>query len=209
MSDLDPSHPLGDFVLRLEDFVPSLQQALEREPLDLKKILRAAVPAVKTETGAMRVPETMNRHEIVITDSKSTCSWKTDSLRALFRGDAQPPVLGDNPIAYNGSFALLDLHVVEVCTLAGDRRDEEMLEIYSALRRRPDGRSLGYVHDYMWQAAAIMLGTRPLSQAEFEAILSRLERSCRTFRMGPTSRNYVTSLRQIFGGEGSMGSMGN
>ncbi len=35
----------------------------------------------------------------------------------------------------------------------------------------------------------------PESAAEFEAVLGRLERSCRTFAMGPTSRNYVATLR--------------
>ncbi len=69
-----------------------------------------------------------------------------------------------------------------------------MKEVYSVLRRRPDGKSLGHLHDYMWQAAALLLASQPLSQAEFEAIMSRLERSCRTFRMGPTSTNYVHSL---------------
>jgi hypothetical protein len=82
-----------------------------------------------------------------------------------------------------------------------------MLEIYSTLRRRPDGRSLGLVHDYMWQAAAIVLGTLPLSQAEFEAILSRLERSCRTFRMSPGSRNYVATLESTLG-RGMSGNVG-
>jgi hypothetical protein len=43
-----------------------------------------------------------------------------------------------------------------------------------------------------------VLGTRPLSQAEFEAILSRLERSCRTFAQGPTSRNYIAALRRLW-----------
>jgi hypothetical protein len=198
MSNLDPSQPPNDFLLRPEDFVPSLQKAMEREPLDLKRMLRAAVRAEKTETGSYLIPETTNRHEIVISDGESSCTWRTDSLRTLFRGNAQPPELGDHPMAYNGSFALLDLHALEISKFVGARRDEEMLEIYSALRRRPDGRSLGIVHDYMWQAAAIILGTRPLSQAEFEAIFSRLERSCRTFRIGPTSRNYVASLRQVF-----------
>jgi hypothetical protein len=51
----------------------------------------------------------------------------------------------------------------------------------------------------MWQAAALVLGTYPLSKAEYEAIVSRLERSCRTFRMGPTSRNYMATLRQTIG----------
>ena len=202
MIDRDPSQPPSDFFLRIEDFVPSLREAFELEPLDLKKILRAAVPAQKSETGGYRIPDTMDRHVIHLSDGKSSCLWETDSLRALFRGDAQPPHLGDYPAAYNGSFALLDLHAIEISRFVGDRRDEEMLEIFSMLRRRPDGRSLGLVHDYMWQAVAIILGTRPLSQAEFEAILSRMERSCRTFRMGPTSRNYVASVRQVFHGGG-------
>jgi hypothetical protein len=63
------------------------------------------------------------------------------------------------------------------------------------LRRRPDGRSLGFTHDYMWQVSALLLGTRVLSQAEFEALLLRLERSCRTFEDGSSSRNYVATLR--------------
>jgi hypothetical protein len=95
---------------------------------------------------------------------------------------------------------LMDMQFLQLCEFIGDRRDAEMLEVFSALRRRPDGRSLGFVHDYMWQAAALMLGITPLSQAEFEAILSRLERSCRTFEMGPTSRNYSLTLRQTLGG---------
>ena len=135
-------------------------------------------------------------------DGKEVWFWETDSLRALFRGNKQPPVLGDYPEAYNDTFMLLDLHVLEISKFFGDRRDAEMKEIYSALRRRPDGRSLGFVHDYMWQAAALVLGTRPLSQAEFEAIMERLERSCRTFELGPTSRNYVASLRMTLGRAG-------
>ena len=108
------------------------------------------------------------------------------------------------PEAYNDAFILLDLYALEISKCFGDRRDAELREIYSTLRRRPDGRSLGFVHDYMWQAAALILGTRPLSQAEFEAIMARLERACRTFEQGPTSRNHVAALRTTLGqGDGS------
>jgi hypothetical protein len=55
----------------------------------------------------------------------------------------------------------------------------------------------------MWQAAALVLGTRPLSQAEYEAILARLERSCRSFARGATSRNYVDTLRNTIGQAGN------
>jgi hypothetical protein len=184
-----------------DDFVPSLREAFERQPLDLDLVIRAAVPVKDLEKHRNLMPAGLDRGTIYLTTGDQFCLWEIDSLRALFRGDAKPPVLGDYPEAYQESFMTLDLHALQLSKFFGDRRDLEMLEVYSALRRRPDGRSLGFVHDYMWQAAAIVLGTRPLSQAEFEAILSRLERSCRTFEMGPTSRNYIATLRRTLGQE--------
>ncbi len=182
----------------LEKCVASLQAALKEQPLDLDKILVIAVP-VKNPDERPLVPALYDRHRLDITDGTSVCTWEVESLRSLFRGDRQPPVLGDHPQAYEECFILFDLHALEMSRFFGDRRDEEMLEIYSNLRRRPDGRSLGFFHDYMWQAAALILGTQILSQAEYEAILSRLERSCRTFRMGLTSRNYLATLRHTLG----------
>ncbi len=188
----------SDPIFELKDFVPSLIYAVEQEPLNLGKIIRVAVPFEKPVESAPVMPTAGKRNSVYLTDGKDFCFWETESLQALFRGDKQPPELGAYPVAYNDSFALLDLHVLEISNLFGDRRDAEMKEIYSALRRRPDGRSLGFVHDYMWQAAALVLGTRPLSQAEFDAIMARLERSCRTFERGSSSRNYVMALRTTF-----------
>ena len=188
-----------DLFLKLEDFVPSLRQSFDQNPLDLTKVILAAIRVKDPDKHPVLVPAGMERGALWLTDGKAFCFWETDTLQALFRGDKQPPVLGDYPEAYNDSFALLDLHALEISKFFGDRRDSEMKEIYSTLRRRPDGRSLGFVHDYMWQASALVLGTRPLSRAEFEAITARLERSCRTFEMGPTSRNYVSVLRKTLG----------
>jgi hypothetical protein len=191
-----------DPFFNLEKFVPSLRQAFEENPLDTKKIIRAAIQVREPNPDVSVLPDGMDRHSLCLTDGTGFCFWQADSLQALFRGTQQPPVLGDYPEAYNDSFALLDFHALELSNIFGDRRDLEMLEVYSTLRRRPDGTSLGFVHDYMWQAAAFILGTRPLSQAEFEAIMSRLERSCRSFERGPTSRNYVATLRTTIGREG-------
>ena len=187
----------------VEEFVPDLRQIFEHPPLDPRKIILAAVPVRDPEERPL-VPAGIRRSSLSFIDGKDFWFWEADSLRALFRGDKQPPVLGDYPEAYNDSFMLLDLHALEISMFFGDRRDAEMREIYSALRRRPDGRSLGFIHDYMWQAAAIILGTRPLSQAEFEAIMARLERSCRTFEQGPTSRNYIAALRTTLGQGGGL-----
>lgn len=195
------TEPFED-LFELDDFVPVLRQEVEKSGLDLKRIILVAVPVKDPEKHPTPVPFGGDRGLIHLSDGKQHCEWQTDSLRALFRGDKKPPVLGDYPEAYNDAFMLLDLHVLEVSRIFGDRRDAEMREIYAALRRRPDGRSLGFVHDYMWQAAALVLGSRPLSQAEFEAIMSRLERSCRTFEIGPGSRNYVATLRRTLGQEG-------
>lgn len=183
----------------LEDFVPGLRLQFEQRPLDPKKILMAAIPVKNPDEDRGLTPALKERRSISLTNGKEFWFWETESLRALFRGNRQPPVLGDYPEAYNDSFMLLDLHALEISKFFGDRRDAEMKEIYSVLRRRPDGRSLGFVHDYMWQAAALILGTRSLSQAEFEAILARLERSCRTFETNASSRNYITALRSTIG----------
>ncbi len=183
----------------VDDFVPSLREQFEERPLNPNKAILVAVPVKNPSGHPVLASAGTDRRSISLTDGKEFWFWETDSLRALFRGNKQPPVLGDYPEAYNDAFTLLDLHVLEISKFFGDRRDAEMKEIYSALRRRPDGRSLGFVHDYMWQAAALILGTRSLSQAEFEAIMARLERSCRTFERGSTSRNYLATLRASLG----------
>jgi hypothetical protein len=182
------------------DFVPGLRAQFEQRPPAPRRVLLAAIPVENPDnTPGKLVPTLTDRRLVSLTDGKEFWTWEVDSLRTLFRGDKQPPVLGDYPETYNDVFILFDLHALEISKFFGDRRDVEMKEIYSTLRRRPDGRSLGFVHDYMWQAAALVLGTRPLSQAEFEAIMARLERSCRTFEQGPTSRNYVAALRSTLG----------
>lgn len=181
-----------------EEFVPELRAEYEKCPMDLDKAILVPLQMDEAIKRQAPVPRIADRHKLIILQGETTWSWELASLRSLFRGDKQPPHLGDYPEAYNEVFTLLDLHALQFGDVMGDPRDKEMEEIYSALRRRPDGRSLGLLHDYMWQAAAWVLGTRVLSQAEFEAIIARLEKSCRTFQMGPTSRNYIESMRNIY-----------
>lgn len=189
----------SETLFNTEDFVPELRQILTQPPFDPRKRLSLAIPINNPSvTGGRFEPKGGPRQKMVFTDGKEFWNWELGSLRTLFRGNRQPPVLGDYPEAYGDSFMLFDLHVLEISKFLGDLRDAEMKEIFSTLRRRPDGRSLGFVHDYLWQAAALVLGTRPLSQAEFEAIMARLERSCRTFEEGPTSRNFVAAIESTY-----------
>ena len=47
------------------------------------------------------------------------------------------------------------------CDGTGDRPAQELQEIYSSLRRRPDGRSVSVVHDFLWRVVALLLGSCP------------------------------------------------
>lgn len=185
-------------VFDIDQFVPSLRQELEEHPLNLNAMIRAAVPIKDPEKNRTPVPDSVDRNVIYLTDGKDFCVWVPESLESLFRGDKPAPRVNEVPNLFTPEVTVLEVHVVEISNLFGPPRDEAMKEIYSNLRRHPDGRSLGFVHDYMWRAAALMLATRPLSKGEYEAILSRLERSCRTFGRGPTSRNYAESLQTLF-----------
>jgi hypothetical protein len=42
------------------------------------------------------------------------------------------------------------------------------------------------------------MARKEVSQAEYEAVMSRLAKSARTFAMPPISRNYVATLRETF-----------
>jgi len=76
--------------------------------------------------------------------------------------------------------------------------DADFKEIFSAMRRRPDGRRINLVHDLIWQAAALALALYPCREAEYSAIFLRLEQSARTFDMGKGSRNYLSHLQEMF-----------
>ncbi|MBM3848045.1 MAG: hypothetical protein FJ405_17380 [Verrucomicrobia bacterium] len=169
----------------------------DKQSINPELVLRIAIAIEDTQTDPP-TPAEIDRPHIGLAQGEKFFIWETPSLRALFRGNKQPPYLGTYPEAYNECFAMLDLSVVEYAKIIGFPRDEEFLEVFSMLRRRPDGRSLGHFHDYLWQTAAVILGTHILSQAEFEAIMSRLERSARTFRTDFASRNMANSLTGLF-----------
>ncbi len=188
----------GKFFLA-ENVAAPLREAAGEPPLDPKKMPRVMVQVELSETDKTPGVGIVDRSLIVAGSDSRTFDWHVESLRALFRGDGKPPVLGDYPSAYAETFFLIDIHIRSLCNVMGDRRDEELKEVFSVLRRRPDGRSLGVVHDYMWQAMALILALHPLSQAEFEAIMSRLERSCNTFARGSSSRNLAEQLHNLFG----------
>jgi hypothetical protein len=177
------------------DLIPSLRALVEQERLDARKL---TVAVATGDDGHLRVT---NRHAVFLFDGKNGAAWDVPSLRDLFRGDKSPPPDMDKyPDAYARCFFCIEKHVLSLCDVEGNRTDQEMEPVYSALRRRPDGRNhLGAIHDFVWQAAALMLGMHRLSAAEFEAIVGALERSVRRWALRPVSRNYVRFLRDRSG----------
>ena len=143
-------------------------------------------------------PDLAAREDILIYDGAESAIWTVPSLRALFRGDKPaPPMPNEPPPAYMPLFFFIEQHVLTFCDGLGDKTDREFEEAYSNLRRRPDGKPLSALHFFLWQVAAVLVGKRPVSGAEFDAIFGRLARSARTFKIGLVSRNYISVLRQL------------
>ena len=177
----------------MNDLVPSLRQLVEAEGLNPDKLV------VVLEADSQRHIWVPDKHSIPVQDGHKMVSWQVPALSELYRGSqAPPPDMDHYPEEYTPHFFFLETHVLTVCNAIGDRTDQEMEEIYSMLRRRPDGRSLGALHDFLWQVAALLLGTRILSAAEFEALLGALVRSTRKWGLRPVSRFYTAYLHQTF-----------
>ena len=183
-------------LFKLENVIPELRAKFEEAGINGEKLIHVATFAKSPGLPVPPSQQQSSRSVVRIAFGESIIRWDAQSLPLLFRGSKKPPVFrGAPPEDYNLIFMFLELQIVEFGRVVGEPKDVEMEEIYSLVRRRPDGKSTGALHDHVWQSAALMLGVFPLSREEFEAMLSRLERSCRTFNMGPSSRNYIQTLR--------------
>ena len=177
-----------------EEYLPSLLAAIKSAGLDPGKV-NVGFPVEKD-----RLLPIQDRHQVLLNDDKSFCRWQAPKLTELFRGNRPAPVLGDHPgDEHTPVFSFIEMPLLKLGKILGDPTDQQMEEVYATLRRRPDGRSLGFLHDALWQVCALLLAMRPLSQAEFEAYINRLERSTRHMQIGPVSRNYLGVLRQTLG----------
>lgn len=114
------------------------------------------------------------------------------SLRELFRGNANPGEFTAYPDEYIPFFHHIEKMLVERARNCDDSpySDDQFIEVYSALRRRPDGRSIGFLHDLIWQRLAFFLLVRECSQGEYESCIQKLERGARKYHMNYSSHNY-------------------
>jgi hypothetical protein len=172
---------------------PTLRPLVEGDNLDVLTL------SIAVESDGARRVRTTDKHVISVTDGEKVVSWTVASLTELFRGDKLPPPdMEHYPPEYVEHLFFIERHLMSLNDLIGDRTDQEMEEIYSALRRRPDGRSLGTTHDFMWQVGALLLGRHALSAVEFEAIVGALLHSARAWGKRPVSRFYAAYLRDTF-----------
>lgn len=170
---------------------PSLGTLVECAGMNPKKL------AVAFETDRQGHIRLVDRHTVCVADANKMVGWEVASLAELFRGNRIPPPDIDHyPPEYAPHFYFVETQLLTLCDAVGDRPDQEMEELYTSLRKRPDGRSLGIAHDFLWQVAALLLGTRVLSGLEYQGILDALIRSTRKWGVRPVSRNYVTFLRE-------------
>lgn len=152
----------------------------------------------------------IDRHKVLLarTDGKGTpVTMEVPSLRELFRGNINPGDFGKGmpPVKYQQ--LILQFETKWVNLVDGEvlhaPRDQDMYEFYSNLRRRPDGRSLGLMHDILWQIWVFLAATFVVSEAEFGSCLSRLQRSASTFKTSVSSANMYANLSGVF--DGSLG----
>jgi len=177
----------------MHDLCSTLRSLVESEGLNPDKL---TVALESDDRGNIRV---LDKHSVPVYDGNKIARWQVPALADLFRGSRTPPPDMDHyPEEYAPHFFFIENHVLTVCAAKGDRTDQEMEEIYSMLRRRPDGRSLGAVHDFLWQASALLLGTQFLSGTEFEALVGALESSTRRWALRPVSRFYAAYLHKTF-----------
>ena len=108
----------------------------------------------------------INRHEIWVSDGLRTVRWQVDALRPLYRGNRRPP--SDAEMAHYPQYVMffygIEHNVLLFCELHAHLLMLEFIEIYAQMRRRPDRKSLGPLHDVIWQSAAVALGLRPWSE---------------------------------------------
>ena len=127
-----------------------------------------------------------------IPTSEDTFDLTLPSIASLARGDVDPGRFGTTPPdEYTGFFLAIERIASRFCARAERPvTDQEFHRLYRHLLRRPDGTDRHPLFGYLQAAVRMHMLLHDTSQKEFEAVVSRLVRSTKTFSMGPASRNY-------------------
>ena len=116
------------------DLIQPLREAVEANGLKPAKL------AVVVLRDSRRDIQISNRSLVPISDGETIMEWSAPTLSQLFRGDHKPPQDMDHyPEQYVPYFFFIEKHLITLFQAAGERTDQEMEEVFSMLRRRPDG----------------------------------------------------------------------
>ena len=175
------------------DLHPSLRAVVDEAGLNVARLSVSLCVSGDGKTTAG------DRHDIMLYDGDISATWRVDSLTGLFRGDAAAPdsmEMKFYPDEYHSFFFDIESNLVMLADLDLPPTDQQFVEAYSTVRRRPNGKSVSSLHDMVWQCTCLALALQPWSAKECEAVLAQLARSARSFRMGASSRNYMAYLKQ-------------
>lgn len=143
---------------------------------------------------------TRARNEIVLVDNDNHLAfWKVKSLGSLIRGNGVPPPMNEFPDDYIPVFEQIERAILIHASMGRRPTDAELEEVFSNLARGREPRRPDPTHDAVWQCVAVALGRFTLSEAEIVAIIQRLGKSARSFKMSATSRDYLKHIGGMFG----------
>lgn len=123
-------------------------------------------------------------------------------ISQLWTGSAVPPDLSRTPPPqYQPFFLLMESTAANYCAAQGrPETDDEFERLFRQLRRRPDGTDAHPLFSYLQGAARLYMSLRDVSQAEFEAVVSRLSQSAKWHSTHTGSTNYHREVLQgVFG----------
>ena len=138
------------------------------------------------------VPLPLEEKVIVLSGKVTVPLERLKKISDLFSGNRQPPDFKHGPTKeFVLFFVLIERMAWDFCVSTKRiERDGEFERLYNLLRRRPDGLDFNPLFSYLQGTVRLYMSLRDVSQAEFEAVASRLAKSAKTFSEGPTSMNY-------------------
>lgn len=190
MTDLEPMTP------------EALRQQLKEAGVELTEgAMKLSPPANLRVDDNSRVLPFDGVLRLAFGDPRQLLEFQLPPLRDLFRGDATPGDFGTVPAPeYRGLLYSLEMTAATYCSLApAPVTDQEFHRLFRRLGRNPDGTDHHLLFAYLQASAQIYLAVHETSQAEYEAVVGRLERSAKSYSAKPISRNYWEQVLSTMG----------
>lgn len=138
--------------------------------------------------------------DVPVVSGDAVTTVRLAPVGALYAGSRVPPDFYEGPTEeYVPFFATIEQTAANFCSTARIISDDEFERTYRAVKRHPDERTKDILFSYIRAAVRLYMSLRDVSPAELEAVLRRLARSARTFRMGPSTVNYYQYALTSFG----------